>query len=139
MFPFKSTAANRRPPWVLWCSLLAAVALAAVPGCADTLALKDGTVLDGDIIAEDDSSVSIHLEFAHGTITETRHVNKADIARIVRSTPEQRAAELTKRDYESLERYRLDPNTSYRLHYYDAVISNVFRKFLAQYPNSIYE
>jgi hypothetical protein len=114
------------------------MALAAVPGRADTLTLKDGTVLDGDITAEDDSSVSIYLESAHGTITETRHINKGDIARIVRSTPEQRAAEHMKRDYEALERYRLDPNTSYQLDYYDAVIGNVFRKYLAQYPNSIY-
>ena len=116
-----------------------AMALAAACGWADTLTLKDGTVLDGDIVAEDVSSVSIYLEYAHGTITQTRHVTKADIARIVRSTPEQRAAEHTKRDYQALEKYRLDPNTSYQLDYYDAVIGNVFRKFLAQYPSSIYE
>jgi uncharacterized coiled-coil protein SlyX len=138
MFPFKSAAANR-PPWVLWCTLVAALALAAISVWADTLTLKDGSVLDGDITAEDDSSVSIYLEFAHGTITETRRIDKADIARIVRSTPEQRAAEQTKRDYDALEKYRLDPNTSYRLDYYDTVISNVFREFLAQHPSSIYE
>jgi hypothetical protein len=115
-----------------------ALALAGVSASADTVTLKDGTVLDGDITAEDDSSVSIYLVFAHGTITETRHVNKADIARMVRSTPGQRAATQTKRDYEALEKYELNPNTSYRLEYYDAVISNVFGKFLAQHPNSIY-
>ena len=139
MFPSKSTAANREPPWVCWCWLLMAFALAAVSARADRVTLKDGTVLDGEITAEDDSSLSIYLEFAHATITETRHIDKADIARIVRSTPEQRAAEQTKRDYEALEKYQLNPNASYRLDYYDEVISKVFRKFLAQHPGSVYE
>ena len=54
--------------------------------------------------AEDDATLSIYLEFAGGTITETRHINKADIAKVVRLTPEQRAAWQAKRDYEGIEK-----------------------------------
>jgi outer membrane protein assembly factor BamD (BamD/ComL family) len=113
-------------------------AMAGVCACADTVTLKDGTVLEGDITAEDGSSVSIHLEFAGGTITETRHINKADIAKIVRLTPEQRAAEQLKRDYAALEQYQLNPNFSYRLDYYDQVVRDNFNKFLANHPDSPY-
>ncbi|HVM61500.1 MAG TPA: hypothetical protein VMV72_11610 [Verrucomicrobiae bacterium] len=106
---------------------------------ADTITLKDGTVLEGDITTQDDSSVSIYLEFAHGTITETRQIKKSDIAQIVRSTAEQRAATQEKRDYDALGKYQLSSEESYRLDYYDDVINNVFRRFLNRHPNSAYE
>ncbi|HTS17653.1 MAG TPA: hypothetical protein VMP11_08780 [Verrucomicrobiae bacterium] len=116
-----------------------ALVLAAVCARADTITLKDGTMVEGDITTEDESSVSIHLEFAHGTITETRKINKSDIAQVARATPEQKAALQLKRDYETLGKYQLNPEESYRLEYYDDVINNAFRRFLSQHPNSVYE
>jgi hypothetical protein len=139
MFPSKSTGLSRIGAWTHWCWLLLVVfALVAVCARADTVTLKDGTVLEGDITAENDSSVSIYLEFAGGTITEKRKINKSDIARIVRLTPEQRAAWEAKRDYERIEKYQLNPSISYQLDYYDRVVRNVFHKFLADHPNSAY-
>jgi hypothetical protein len=115
---------------------LAAWLLAGLCARADTIKLKDGTTLEGEIIAEDDSTVAILLEFAGGTITETRHISKADIAGITRWTPQQKAERETQREYENLQKYQLNPLNSYPADYYDQVISNVFRAFLAKHPTS---
>ncbi|HUJ08570.1 MAG TPA: hypothetical protein VL171_00955 [Verrucomicrobiae bacterium] len=122
------------------CWGLLAIVLAIGPGRinADTVKLKDGTVLEGNITAEDAATLSIYLEFAKGTIRQTRQINKADIAEIIRWTPEQRAQWQAKHDYEKLQRYRLDPQANYMVEYYDQVINNAFREFLIQYPDSPY-
>jgi hypothetical protein len=112
--------------------------LAGVAIHGDTIKLKDGTVLEGDVTAEDDATISIHLELAGGTIAQTRQIDKADIAEITRWTPEQRAAWQVKRDYERLEKYQLNPDTSYEPYYYYQVVNDGFRKFLAQHPDSPY-
>lgn len=116
--------------------ILAAWLLAGLCARADTVKLKDGTSVEGEITAEDDSTVSILLEFAGGTISETRHISKTDIARIARWTPAQRAEWETTRDYEALQKYQLNPVNSYQAEYYDQVISNAFLAFLAKHPNS---
>jgi hypothetical protein len=103
---------------------------------ADTVKLKDGTVLEGDITAEDDTTLSIYLEFSGGTITQTRQINKADIAGVVLSTPEQKAGRQAARDYEKLQKYQLNPKDSYATNYYDQIIKDVFRTFLTEHPNS---
>ena len=105
---------------------------------ADTLKMKDGTTLDGEITAEDESSVSIYLEFSRGTITQTRRIDKSDIAEIIRWTPEQKQQWRMERDYEKLQAYRLNANDSYLLEYYDQTIDNVFQRFLDDYPDSRY-
>jgi tetratricopeptide (TPR) repeat protein len=115
-----------------WCLLLMVFVLAGIPAGADTVKLKDGTVLEGDITAEDGTTLSIYLEFSNGTITQTRQINKTDIARIIRWTPEQRA----QHDYERLQRYQLSSNDSFQVEYYDQIIDGVFRKFLTQHPHS---
>ncbi len=138
MFPSKSTVLSRGGPWTRWCWLLVAFALVTACARADTVTLKDGTVLDGDITAEDDSSLSIYLEFAHGTITEMRHLAKTDIATIVRLTAVQRAARQAKLDYDKIEKYQLSPSASYQLDYYNHVVRDVFHKFLASHPDSAY-
>ena len=120
------------------CLILAACTLAGFCARADTVKLKDGTALEGEIVAEDDSTVAILLEFAGGTISQTRHISKADIAGIIRWTPEQRAKRQATRDYEKLQKYQLNPSTSYAAEYYDQVITNDFHKFLADHPNSSY-
>jgi hypothetical protein len=103
---------------------------------ADTVKLKDGTVLEGDITVEDNATLSIYLEFSGGTITQTRQINKADIAGIIRWTPEQRAKQQEKRDCETLQKYHLNPKDSYRVEYYDQIIKDVFRAFLTEHPDS---
>jgi len=115
---------------------LTACLLAGLCARADTVKLKDGTALEGEIVAEDDSTVAILLEFAGGTISQTRHISKTDIAGIIRWTPEQRAGREAGRDYEALQKYQLNPVNSYQTEYYDQVISNVFRVFLAKHPDS---
>jgi hypothetical protein len=55
---------------------------------------------------------------------------------ITRWTPKQRAEWETGRDYEALQKYQLNPVNSYQTEYYDQVISNVFRVFLAKHPDS---
>lgn len=105
---------------------------------ADTVTLKDGTVLEGQITAEDNRTLSIYLEFSGGTITLTRLVDKADVAEVVRWTPEQRAHWQEKREYENLKKYRLNSTASYRAEYYDQVINGVFRRFLTQHVDSPY-
>jgi hypothetical protein len=116
--------------------ILAAWLLAGLCARADTIKLKDGTTVEGEIVAEDNSTVAILLEFAGGTITQTRHVSKTDIAAITRWTPQQKAERETQREYENLQKYQLNPVNSYPAEYYDQVISNVFRVFLAKHPNS---
>jgi len=118
--------------------ILAVCLLAGLCVRADIVRLRDGIELDGEIVAEDDSTVSILLEFAGGTITQTRHINKSDIAGVVRWTPEQKAQRQLDRDYESLQKYQLNPTTSYQIVYYDQVINNGFRKFLTDHPKSPY-
>jgi hypothetical protein len=87
-------------------------------------------------VAESKTNVSIYLEFSHGTITQTRPINKDAVADIIRWTPEQKAQWLAQRDYQSLQRYQLNPNTSYALEYYDKIIHDVFDKFLTQHTDS---
>jgi len=118
------------------CLIVVAWLLAGLCARADTIKLKDGTTVEGEIVAEDNSTVAILLEFAGGTITQTRHISKADIAVITRWTPQQKAERETQREYENLQKYQLNPINSYPADYYDQVISNVFRVFLAKHPNS---
>jgi hypothetical protein len=116
--------------------IFAAWLLAALCARADTVKLKDGTTMEGEIVADDNSTVAILLEFAGGTISQTRHISKADIAGITRWTPRQKAERETQREYENLQKYQLNPVNSYPADYYDQVISNVFRVFLAKHPDS---
>jgi hypothetical protein len=103
---------------------------------ADTVKLKDGTVLEGDILSEDQTQMVIELQFASGTIKTKRTVNKADIAAVIRLTEEQKAQGAMERAFEQVQEYQLDPNTSEPQSYYDHVINDVFRQFLSRFPNS---
>ena len=93
-----------------YCLPLIAFVLCAFSLCADTVKQKDGTVLEGEIVAEDESTLSIYLEFSRGTITQTRQINKADIVEVIRLTPQQRIEWREKRDYENLQQFQLSPN-----------------------------
>lgn len=117
---------RRSTIWRLSGALLAAIV--AVAG-ADTVKLKDGTELQGRIVAETETEVTVEVSFANGTITQTRTHLKSEVAEISRLTPEQKALEETRR-------YELKLDAAFPQPYYDEVITNVFRKFLAEYPNS---
>ncbi|HUK81367.1 MAG TPA: hypothetical protein VLZ12_01925 [Verrucomicrobiae bacterium] len=103
---------------------------------ADTIQLNDGTALDGTIVSETPTDVTIEVEFAAGTITKTQTVSSNEIAQIIRSTPEQRAVRAMEFAYQRTLRYNLDPNRSYSPRYYDDVINSVFQRYLADYPGS---
>jgi hypothetical protein len=113
-----------------------AVVCVAASALADLVKLKDGAVLDGTILAEDDKHITVEVELAQGSITKQEMVDKSNVVEIVRLTPEQKAERQMVRDYEKAKRYQLDPASSYPLATYDQVISSVFRKFLTQYTNS---
>src|SRR5579859_3507909 len=136
MFLSKSAVHNRPCTWARWCRLFMALVLGACYTRADTIKLKDGTAVEGSITAENDTTLSIYIERSGGTITQTRVINKADIASVVRWTPEQKAEWQMNHDYISLQRYQLNPTSSYALEYYNQIIDGVFRKFLTQHPNS---
>lgn len=106
---------------------------------ADKVILKDGTVLEGDVVTENAAGVTINAEFANGSIKQTRTVPKAEIASVTRSTPEEKEAHAAQRAYAELGKYRLDPQSSFAVEQYDRVINDVFRKFLSQHPHSAHQ
>ena len=105
---------------------------------ADTVRLKDGTVVEADIIAEDETQITVVAIFAAGTITTREVIKKKDIAVVIRLTPEQKAKRDMDMAYERLRNYQLDGKTSEPVSYYNQVIDGVFRLFLQQYPSSPY-
>jgi hypothetical protein len=115
--------------------LVAAMLLAASAG-ADTVKLKDGTTLEGLVLEENATQVVIRVEIAGGTISRHETLNRADIAGIVRLTPEEKARLEMERQHQKIKRYQLKPTGNYRAEYYDQVITNVFLRFLARYPDS---
>lgn len=108
---------------------LALFAMSAALAPADTIKLKDGKSLDGTIIAEDASSVTIKT-IVVGKITDNKIVQRADIASIVKKTPEDDAAEAVKKLLPSED--FLQPSA------YNKLIAEGPDKFLATYPNSKY-
>jgi hypothetical protein len=122
---------------MLLCGLMVYSFIASVRG--DLVKLKDGTVLDGTILTEDDKQVVIDAEFASGTITKRETVRKSDIIEIKRSSEAEKAERQMQRDYERARKYQLDPTNSLPLATYEQVINGVLRKFLTQYTNSPYQ
>jgi hypothetical protein len=106
---------------------------------ADTLKLRDGTVLEGNILSEDETQVTIEVELASGSITKKQVVNKTEILRLVYLTAEEKAQRLMEMAFQRLLRYQLDPVGSQSLNQYDHVITDVFGRFLAQFPDSPHE
>lgn len=106
---------------------------------ADVVKLKDGTVLDGTILSEDDKQIAVEVELAGGSITRQETVDKSNVVEVVRLTPEQKAERQMQQDYEKAKKYQLDPAKSFPLGTYNQAIDGVFRKFLTQYTNSPYQ
>jgi hypothetical protein len=105
---------------------------------ADVIRLRSGESLDGTVVNETESTLSIAVERAGGTILSTETVNKDQITEIIRATPEQLAQQAMERAYANTQKYRLDPRASYTPSYYDQIIDGVLRKFLKDYPDSPY-
>jgi hypothetical protein len=99
---------------------------------ADTLTLKSGDVLEGQIVSETETQIEIEVSLYHGTIFSKRQVDKSDIQSIVRETPEQKQE---KEAYASLTKYTLDPNQELTKDQYATGIA-AFEKFQAKFTNS---
>ena len=104
-------------------------ALCSFHAPADTIKLKDGKSIDGTIIAEDASSVTIKT-IVVGKITDNKIVPRSEIASLVKKTPEDDAAEAVK---------KILPTEDFLLpSAYNKIIAEGPDKFLATYPNSKY-
>jgi chaperonin cofactor prefoldin len=102
-----------------------------------TIKLKDGRVLEGPVLLEDDQQITIEAQFANGTITRKYQIDKNDIASISHLSAVDRDQRLATVAYHDLGKYQLDPKNSYPLSYYDSAITDGFRRFLTQYPRAL--
>src|ERR1035438_1254672 len=57
---------------------------------ADTLTLKSGDVLEGQIVSETETQIEIRVSLYRGTIFSRRQVDKSDIQSIVHESLEQK-------------------------------------------------
>jgi hypothetical protein len=100
-----------------------------------TIKLKDGSVLEGPVLLEDDRQITIEAQYANGTISRKDQVDKNDIASISHLSAVDRDQRLATMAYHDLGKYQLDPQSSFLLSYYDTAISQGFLPFLQQYPH----
>ncbi len=120
--------------WML--AVGAAVMLPLCRSAADTITLKDGTVVEGTIVKQESGQVFIRVAIAGGTIFQTRAFNLSDVASIKVLSDEERRQQKMQRDFEQLQQLRLHPTQSYRLEDYDLTIKNRFMAFLSEFPDS---
>ena len=124
--------------WI--CLLLSGVTGTAIEaGKMVTVRLRDGTTVAGTVRSDDAAQITVVTEYASGTISQTLAISRTNVVEVAVWSPEQVAAWQMNRAYQDLQRYRLNPSTSYPLTYYDQVIAGAFRPFLARYPNSPWE
>ncbi len=109
-------------------SLLLAIGVAAPVLTADTLTLKSGEVIEGDITSESNVYIQINVPNARRSVFSERSVFRSDVKEIVHLSADQKA-------YRDVARYRLDAN-GFPVAYYDQTIRNVFQKFLTDFPAS---
>ena len=98
----------------------------------DSITLTTGEIVAGRITAETDQQMEIEVANADRTILSKRRIARAIISSVQRETPEQTAE---RKSFESLARYKLDPNSAFPTNYYPAVIG-ALDKFLASWPHS---
>jgi|GEM_PF-2497357 len=108
---------------------VALLTLCVVSAPADTIKLKDGKTIEGTIVSEDAASVTIKT-IVVGKITDNKIVPRADIASMVKKTPEDDAADAVKNLLPTED--FLQPSA------YNKLIAEGPDKFLATYPNSKY-
>jgi hypothetical protein len=102
-----------------------------------TIKLKDGRVLEGPVLLENDQQITIESQFANGTITRKDQLDKSNIASISHMSAVDRDQQLATIAYHDLAKYQLDPQNSYPLSYYDTAINDGFRHFLITYPRAL--
>ena len=110
----------------------AGVVLFASNVVADSITLKNGEVIQGQIISETDAQIIIESTNRARTIVSHQTVSKSDIKNIERETPEQKKERLA---YEALDRLKLDPNQEWSKAQYTSGI-DAFNDFLTAYPGS---
>jgi hypothetical protein len=124
---------------VLFCPRIATQAFGQTANSTNidfvTVKLRDGRVLEGPVLAENDQQITIQAQFANGTITRKYQVDRNDIAAISHLSPVDRDQRLATVAYHDLGKYHLDPQNSYPLSYYDTAINQGFLPFLQQYPH----
>lgn len=94
---------------------------------ADTLVLKDGSQLKGEILEDGPAGVTIEY-FATPTIKDQKTVAKADIERVEKNTPDQKDF----KELGSLETPATVTDTSF----YDPLVDRKLPEFIAKYPDS---
>jgi hypothetical protein len=102
-----------------------------------TIRLKDGRVLEGPVLIENETQITIEAQFANGTITRKYQIDRNDIAAISHLSATDRDQRLATVAYHDLGKYQLDPLSSHSLSYYDTAINQGFLPFLQQYPHAL--
>lgn len=104
-------------------------------GHPDSVHLKDGSIVEGDISSETETNLVIEVRMSSGAVIG-RTIDKTEINSVTRDTPEQKRARALAEAYRKLQAYQLNPTNVYTLAYYDQVIKGVFQPFLAAYPDA---
>jgi hypothetical protein len=111
-------------------SLLLSVAL---PSFADSIALKNGETVQGEIISETDSQVVIEVSNYKRTITSKQIIQKSDIKAVDRESDQQKQE---RQAYEALvDSWKLDPNNEFTKAKYEQAVK-AFNEYVATYPKS---
>ncbi|HTS17652.1 MAG TPA: hypothetical protein VMP11_08775 [Verrucomicrobiae bacterium] len=134
-----------RVVWILLCILV-------LPGSIDlstaqmsdsvavdyvSIRLKDGTVLEGPVLLEDDGQITVEAQAASGTIIHKERVEKSNIASLSHLSPADRDQRLATIAYHGLAKYQLDSQSSLPPAYYDLAINEGFLPFLQKYPQAM--
>jgi hypothetical protein len=90
---------------------------------ADTVVMLDGSKVEGTIMAEDEKSITIEAAFAGGAIVQKKVIDKSTVKEVVRLTEAQRAAQSRERDFAAVNRYQLNPASSFSVEEYDRAAS----------------
>jgi hypothetical protein len=118
-------------------ALLLSCAILISTASADTVQLKDGSRIEGEILTENGADIIVESEYACGTISTTRRIKKSDVAEIKRLSPEEKRSQAMESAYRATQTYNLDANNSLPLAAYDWVI-RCLHEFLSKHPNSPY-
>ncbi|MGD0652291.1 MAG: hypothetical protein ABSA97_14335 [Verrucomicrobiia bacterium] len=111
-------------------SLLLSVAL---PSFADSIALKNGETVQGEIISETESQVVIKVSNYNRTIASKQVILKSDIKAVDRESDQQKQE---RHAYETLvDSWKLDPNNEFTKAKYEQAIK-AFNEYVATHPKS---
>jgi tetratricopeptide (TPR) repeat protein len=101
----------------------------------DTVTLKSGDVIHGVVLSVSHGEVCLQVPDEADQDSSEMTFQRTDIVALQSDTPGKTAQWAQADAFENLQRYQLAP-TSYPVEHYDEVLNNVFRAFLAKYPDS---